>query len=142
MYQVIVYSRSGNTRKVADALAGELGVRATDVAAAALDPNAKIVFLGSGRYGGLPGPEMLRFIEANDFKGRKVAFFGTYWIAGLNAKREEDATTQALQKKGATVLGSYRCSGKSLRVFKPGHPDKEELDGAKKFAREMIRLAG
>ena len=139
MYQVIVYSKSGNTRKVADAIAEALGVKAVDVSAATLDPGAKVVFLGSGRYGGLPGPEMQKFIEANDFKGRKVAFFGTYWREGLSAGRELESTTKALEKKGAIVLGSYRCKGKT-KIFNPGHPTREELDGAGKFAGEMIRL--
>jgi flavodoxin len=141
MYQVIVYSRSGNTRKVADALAEELGVKAADVVTAKIDPAAKVIFLGSGRYGGLPGPEMRKFIETGDFKGRKVAFFGTYWRAGLNRGREIESTNKALEKKGATVLGDYHCPGKS-KIFNAGHPTPEDLDGAKKFARAMINLAG
>ena len=141
MYQILFYSRSGNTRKVADAIAEELGAKAFDVKAASLDTKAKIVFLGSGRYGGLPGPEMVKFIEANDFKGMKVAVFGTYWFSWLNNKREAEATTTALQKKGAAVLGSYRCKGKFITLFNLGHPDKEDLDKAKKFAREMAGLA-
>jgi flavodoxin len=40
MDQVIVYSKSGNTRKVADAIAEELGLKVVDVAMAKLDPDA------------------------------------------------------------------------------------------------------
>ena len=141
MYQVIVYSKSGNTRKVADAIAGELGVKAMDVTAAKLDPGAKVIFLGSGRYGGLPGPEMQKFIEAGDFKGRKVAYFSTFWRAGMSKDREVESTTKALEKKGAIVLGDYHCPGKTT-VFNMGHPDAEDLGDAKKFAKEMARLAG
>jgi flavodoxin len=140
MCQVIVYSRSGNTRKVADAIAEELGVRAEDVTTAKLDPDTKVVFLGSGRYGGQPGREMMEFIEANDFRGRKVAYFSTCWAIGLNKPREAEFSIRALENKGATVLGDYHCKGKTFGIFNRGHPGKEDLDGARKFAREMVKF--
>lgn len=140
MYQVIVYSKSGNTRKVADAIAEELGVRAVDVTAARLDPGAKVIFLGSGRYGGLPGPDMQKFIEANDFRGRKVAYFSTCWRMGMSKDREIESTVKALEKKGAIVLGDYHCLGKT-KIFNLGHPDAKDLDSAKKFAREMAKAS-
>lgn len=138
MYQVLFYSKSGNTRKLADAIAEELGTKATDVTSSSLDSSAKVIFLGSGRYGGLPGPEMEKLIASGDLKGRKVAYFSTYWRAGLSADREEKSTTEALKTSGATFLGSYHCPGKTS-IFNGGHPNKEDLDGAKKFAREMVK---
>ena len=73
---VIVDSRGGNTRKVADAIAKEMGITAKDVAAASTD-DVKLLFLGSGTYGGKPGEAMMKFIGSGDFSGRKVALFGT-----------------------------------------------------------------
>jgi len=49
------------------------------------------------------------------------------------------AMTDLLTRKGATILGSYHCRGKFL-LMNRGHPNKEDLDNAKKFAREMITL--
>jgi len=49
------------------------------------------------------------------------------------------AMTDILKQKGATILGSYHCKGKMVLV-NWGHPDKEDLDNAKKFAREMINI--
>jgi flavodoxin len=138
MYQVLFYSRSGNTQKVADAIAEELGVKAQDVKSATLDKDAKIVFLGSGRYAGKPGLEMMQFIESNDLKGMKVAFFSTFWFSRMNAKKAVETTTMALQKKGATVLGSYGCKGKFTAVFNRGRPNHEDLEKAKKFAKDMV----
>jgi flavodoxin len=73
---VLVDSRGGNTRKVADAIAEELGIKAKDVTASSTD-DARILFLGSGTYGGKPGEAMMKFIESGNFLGRKVAIFGT-----------------------------------------------------------------
>jgi flavodoxin len=135
MHQVIVYSRGGNTRKLADAIAGELGTKASDVRDASLEPGNGLVFLGSGCYGSKPGPEMLKFIEANDFSGRKVALFGT---SGGGLGNELKDMAGALKSKGASVQGNYFCKGKFL-LFSLGHPDKADLDAAKRFAREMVK---
>ena len=140
MDQVIYYSKSGNTKKVADAIAEALGVRAVDVNSASLDPAAKVVFLGSGRYGGQPGPEMEKFIASNNFKGRKVAYFSTCWRMGLSKDRELAATNKALEQKGAIVLGDFHCPGKT-KIFNGGRPNQNDLEDAKKFAKEMLKLA-
>ena len=54
MYQVLFYSRGSNIRKLADAIAGELGVKAIDVKTAPIDPTASVIFLGSVCYGANP----------------------------------------------------------------------------------------
>jgi len=38
MHQVLFYSKGDNTRKLADAIARELGVKATDIKTATIDP--------------------------------------------------------------------------------------------------------
>ena len=132
---VLVDSRGGNTRKVADAIADELGIKARDVTASLTD-DGKILFLGSGTYGGKPGEAMMKFIESGNFSERKVAIFGT--SASIAGAQKMIATMEdALTKKGATILGSYDCRGKIFLVNR-GHPSSEDLDNAKKFAREMI----
>jgi len=131
---VLVDSRGGNTRKVADAIADELSIKAENVTTSF--PDAKILFLGSGTYGGKPGEAMMKFIESGNFSGRKVALFGT--AASLTGSQKMIvAMTDILKRKGATVVGSYFCKGKFILVNR-GHPNKEDLDNAKKFAQEMI----
>ncbi len=132
---VLVFSRGGNTRKVADAIAEELGIKAGDVMASPPD-DAKILFLGSGTYGGKPGEAMTKFIESADFMGRKVALFGTS-SSPAGSEKMIAVLADALMKKGATILGNFHCRGKFLFMNR-GHPGKEDLDNAKKFAREML----
>jgi flavodoxin I len=136
MHQVIVYSRGGNTRKLADAIAEALGVKAADARAASVDPAAGIIFLGSGCYGRKPGKDMMKFIEAGGFGGRKVALFGTS-SGGLG--EETSHMAEALKREGANVIGRYYCKGQFLAVFGRGHPNEEDFAGAKKFAREMVK---
>ncbi len=134
---VIVYSRGGNTRRLADAIAGELDVKAVDVKAVKLG-DAKVIFLGTGTYGGKPGKEMLDFIEGNDFTGRKVAIFYTsanpHGHTGL-----VDTMTTALKNKGAAVPGIYHAPGKFIIFMNRGRPNDEDIAGARKFARDMLK---
>jgi flavodoxin len=131
---VIVDSRGGNTRKVADAIAEEMGITAKNVTPGLTD-DAKLLFLGSGTYRGKAGEKMMTFIDTGDFSGRKVAIFGTSAsLAG--GQKMINAMTDALTKKGATIAGAYHCKGKML-VINWGHPNKEDLENAKKFARMM-----
>jgi flavodoxin I len=132
---VLVDSRGGNTRKVADAIAEELGTKTGDAGVTPIN-GTRILFLGSGTYGGRPGEAMMKFIESTPFTGRKVALFGTSSsIAG--SQKMIAAMADALTAKGAIILGNYHCRGKFLLVNR-GHPDKADLDNAKKFAREML----
>jgi flavodoxin I len=131
---VFVDSRGGNTRKVADAIAEELGVRVGDITAP-LPDDAKVLFLGSGTYGSAPGIDMMKFVTDNTFTGLKVAVFGTSGSARA-AEKMIAAMEDALTRKGAMVLGNYHCRGQ-LFVFNRGRPNQEDLDNAKKFAREM-----
>jgi flavodoxin len=135
MYQVLYYSKGGNTRKLADVIAGEIGVKAGDVRSSSPDPAAKVIFLGSGVYAGKPGEDMMNFIETHDFSGRKVAIFSTSWRTGENAF---NGVADALKKKGAIVQRGYHCKGRA-GFFNLGHPNREDLDGARKFARDMVK---
>lgn len=117
---VLVDSRGGNTRKVADAIAEEMGITSETVTTSPTD-DAKTLFLGSGTYGGKPGEAMMKFIESGNFSGRKVAIFGT---AASLAGRKKMITVMAdaLTRKGATILGNYHCKGKFLFINR-GHPN-------------------
>jgi flavodoxin len=137
MYEVLYYTMGGNTKKVADAIAGELDVTAKSIKSLNALPGAGIMFLGSGSYGDKPGDDMAKFIEANDFTGRKVALFGT---SAKGAGLEVTAMAEALRKKGANIIGDYHCKGRAFVLVNIGSPGKEDLEAARKFAREMARL--
>lgn len=137
MVSVVYYSITGNTKKMATAIADVLGVKALSVKGMATAPKDGFLFIGSGSYGDKPAEDMAKFIEKNDFAGRKVALFGT---SGRGEGREVQAMAEALRQKGAIVLGSYYGKGKSFVVVNIGRPGREELDGARKFAREMARI--
>jgi flavodoxin len=132
---VFVDSRGGNTRKLADAIAEELGVPVGDLTAP-LPDDVKMVFLGSGTYGGKAGEMLMKFVESAPLSGRKVALFGTS-ASQEGAQKMMDAVATSLVPKGATLLGRFHCRGKFLLANR-GHPDNEDLENGKRFARAMI----
>lgn len=137
MINVLYYSLTGNTKKLAGAIAGELGVEAQGIKNVATVPADGVLFLGSGSYGDRPADEMAKLIADNDFTGRKVALFGT---SGRGEGLEVRAMAEALRQKGANIMGSYYTKGRSFVVVNSGHPSRDEFEGARKFAREMARL--
>ena len=125
---------TGNTKKVAEVIAGESDVSAEDVRTKGGLDKDSFLLLGSGRYFPLPGREFKKFIARNDFDGRKVALFGT--SAG-SKDREVEALEKMVTAKDAKVMGKFHCTGKFLFFINRKHPTHEDLENAKKFASDM-----
>lgn len=98
-------------------------------------PDAEIVFLGSGMYGTGPGLLMNRLLREGIFAGRKVALFATASYPGEGEKML-GSMADALEKKGAKILGNTESHGKVIIVhFRNVH--KEDLEDARKWAQEI-----
>jgi len=139
MFEVIYYSRSGSTKKIAEAIAAELGVRAEDAKMNKGLAKDSFVFLGSGYYERKPEKELQEFINGNDFAGRQVALFGT---SARGKGNEIRAIEKLLKPKGALIRDSFYCKGKSWRFFiNRGHPSNEDFANAREFASKMKKLS-
>jgi len=130
---VLVDSRGGHTRMVAGAIAEELGTVVGDITRPL--PDAGILFLGSGMYGTGPGLFMNRLLREGTFTGRKVALFATASYP-RDGEKMLGSMAGTLEKKGATVLGNADSRGKVILV-KYRHPHPEDLEEARKWAREI-----
>lgn len=130
-------SRSGNTRRVAEAIARKSGVVAKP-----LDPTEKfspavdLLFVGGGVYAGKPHKsltEALSALKADEVSG--VAFFGT---AMSDNGQSEKALRAALKDPAITVSENlFECPGKFL-FFKRDHPDSADLSKAEAFAKRTV----
>lgn len=135
MYQIIYFSKGGNTGKVADAMAETLGITATPIDGATLNPDTRLLFLGTGCYGGKPSPKLDEFVNTNTFKGVHVALFGT---SGAGEGKQLHTIQDALKTKGATIKGTFDCKGK-FTLFNRGRPNADDLARAKQFAQQMTK---
>jgi flavodoxin I len=119
MFEVVFYSLTGNTKKVAEAIATELGVAAENVKTKTKLAEESFVFLGAGLYGPLRSWGLRRFIDRNNFDGRKVALFGT---SGEGKGKEVVALEEAVTAKGAELAGRFHCRGRFLFIINRKHP--------------------
>ena len=136
MFEVVYYSLTGNTKRVAEAIATELGVAAENVKTKDRLAEDSFVFLGAGLYGPLRGWGLKRFIEENDFDGRKVALFGT---SGEGRGKELGALEELVAAKGAEIAGRFFCSGEFLFLVNRKHPNGRDLEDARAFARKLAK---
>jgi flavodoxin len=131
MFEVIYYSKTGNTKKVAEAIAAELKVTAKDVkTAGAIAPDA-FVFLGTGCYGAALPSEIEKFMKKNSFNGRILALFTT---SGFGSVMERNLIEKQIVAQGAIITHNFKCFGRFLTA-KKGHPTDDELQKAREFAR-------
>jgi flavodoxin len=134
MFEVVYYSMGGNTRKVAEVLAEELGTTAKNIKSVDTLPEDAFIFLGSGCYGAVLPKDISDFIERNHLKGKKIALFTTSAFA---MKKEIEVMEKQIIDKGVQLTGHFDCFGQFV-ALRRGHPNQEDLEKAREFARSMI----
>ncbi len=129
------FSKSGHTKKVADAIAESVGCAAMPISTP-VDANVDVLFLGASVYWGGVSSEVKEFIDKLD-KDRigKVVVFSTSALA----ERAFPQIKQRLLGKGIKVdEKNFYCRGEFTALHK-GHPNDEDLESAKKFAAKIIK---
>ena len=133
---VLYYSKGGNTKKVADAIAEELGVLKSEQIPPAYPPeNVNLLFLGTGVYAGKPDPKMIEFVRTlNSNRVKNAVVFGT-----KGSKDTAIETVKALLKeKGINVIDeTFSCKGKYFLFFNRKSTDSNDIKAAKEFARKI-----
>ncbi len=133
-FEVLYYSKTGNTKKVAGVIANKLGVIPESIKDQLIITKGTMVFLGCAMYAAKVPKQITEFIEKNNFKGREVALFGT---SGSGKGLQLDEIEKLLKEKGAIVKGKYDCQGSSFFIFNYSHPNDDELLEAERFAERM-----
>ena len=102
MVNVVYFSRSGNTKKVAEVLADELGVKAVvvDSEEAKLTEKVDILFVGGALYAYGLDKNLSDYLEKLDGdKVGKAVVFSTSWLS----KHSIDLIKKGLRAKGIDV---------------------------------------
>lgn len=130
--QVYYYSRGGNTKKLAEAVAGAVGVTANDLNVP-LQDKADVLFLGSSLYAGGYDPTVGEFIEKNADKIGTIVSFGSS-ASNLSTFKKVKALAQ---EKGVEVCDDYfNCPGHFMFLHK-NRPNQTDLDAAASFAKTI-----
>lgn len=137
MNRKIVYaSKTGNTKKVAMAMAAAIGTEAVSIDAFDASEPCDLLVLGGAVYGGELMPEMKAFIDRLDPKKiARVAVFCT----SIMQDKANGLMKFLLGARGIPVTAeSFRCGGKFLWMNRKS-PTADELRLAGEFAARMAR---
>ena len=127
------YSKGGNTKKLAMAIAEAVGVKA-QTTASKLTEDVDILFLGSSVYAAGIDKSVKEFIKGIDVKVGKVVNFSTAAILKSTYKQ----VAKLLAEKNITMAeDEFYCKG-SFTVMHKGKPDADDCKAAADFAKKII----
>lgn len=127
------FSRGGNTKKLADAIAEAVGAEAltTEVP---LSEDVDILFLGSSVYAYGVDESVKKFIAGNKVKIGKVVNFSTAALVRSTYKQ----VAKLLVGKSIPLAGEeFYCRG-SFGPMHKGKPDAEDMKRAAEFAKKIV----
>lgn len=127
--QVRYYSRSGNTKSLAQAIAEGVNTEAISIddEKAQINEQTDILFIGGALYAyGLDNKlkDYISKLDANYIN--EAVVFSTSWLS----KHSIDLLKKALNKKGIKVIEDY--------LYFKNNPTSKELEEASNFAKKII----
>ena len=126
------FTRSGNTKKLADAIADAVGVEAKEVSVPLEEP-VDILFLGSSVYAAGVDDSVKKFIADNHANIGTLYNFST---AALISSTYKQIQKLAGENGVKVAEEEFHCRG-SFTVMHKGRPNQEDLDAAAAFAKKV-----
>ena len=129
------YTKTGNTRRLAEAVAEAVGAKALPISTPVTEP-VDVLFLGNSYYAFSIDPEVRDFVRSLDkSKVGRIVNFGS--AAMLNStykkvKAEADRAGIPMDER------EFHCKGEFMGIHK-GRPNEEDLQAAAEFARNIIK---
>ena len=127
------YSRGGNTKKIAEAIAKAVGVEAKPVSEP-LTEDVDILFLGSAPYAFDIDDEVKKFISGIHVSVGKVVNFSTSAAVKSTRKYVEKLLAD---KKIPVAKEEFSCRGAFAMLHK-GRPNEADQKAATDFAKGII----
>ena len=128
------YTKTGNTQKLAEAIAKAVGAQALPISEPITEP-VDVLFLGNSYYAFSIDPEVRAFVQSLDkSKVGKIVNFGS--AAMLNStykkvKAEADKVGIPMDER------EFHCKGEFKGIHK-GRPNEEDMKAAAAFARKVM----
>ncbi|MCQ2405967.1 MAG: flavodoxin [Oscillospiraceae bacterium] len=127
------FTRSGNTKKLAEAVAKVAFAEAMEVSSP-LTEKADILFLACSYYAFDIDPEVKRFILENKSNIGKIVCVGT----SAMMKSIKRPVRRVASKAGITVADEeFHCRGQFKKAH-PGRPNENDLSMAADFVKSLI----
>ena len=128
------YTKTGNTKRLAEAVAAAVGAEALPLSAPITEP-VDVLFLGNSYYAFSIDPEVRDFIRGLDPKmvGRIVNFGSAAMLNSTwkKVKAEADRAGIPMDER------EFHCRGEFKGVHK-GRPNGDDLKAAAAFAQQIV----
>ena len=135
-YAVRYYTKTGNTKRLAEAIARVLGVEALPISEPVSEP-VDILFLGNSYYAFSIDPEIKSFVQSLDrnMVGRIVNFGSAAMLNSTYKKVKSEADKVGIPMEER----EFHCRGEFKGIHK-GRPNAEDIEAAEKFAATFLEL--
>ena len=128
------YTKTGNTKRLAEAVAEAVGAEALPISTPITEP-ADILFLGNSYYAFTIDPEVRTFVSSLDQnKVKKIVNFGSAAMMNSTWKK-----IKAVADKVGIPMDEreFHCKGEFKGIHK-GKPDETDLKAAAEFAKKIV----
>lgn len=132
-FAVRYYTQTGNTKRLAEAIAQELGVEALPITVP-VNEKVDVLLLGNSYYAFTIAPEVGAFVSALSKENvGKIINFGTAAMMKSTYKKVRNVANTV----GIPVLDKeFHCKGE-FKGMNKGRPNEEDLNAAREFARNI-----
>lgn len=132
-FAVRYYTQTGNTKRLAEAIADELGVEALPINVP-VNEKTDVLLLGNSYYAFTIAPEVGAFVSGlNKDNVGKIINFGTAAMMKSTYKKVRNVANTV----GIPVLDKeFHCKGE-FKGMNKGRPNEEDLKAAREFARNI-----
>ena len=131
------YTRSGNTQRLAEAVAGAVSAEAKDLSVG-LEEKVDILFLGCSYYAFDVDPAVKEFIVQNkEYIGRIVCIGTSAMMKSMKKPVRKVADTVGV----AVAEEEFHCRGEFAKFHK-GRPNEKDLAEVSAFAKSVIDQEG
>ena len=139
---VIYASKSGNTKKIADAIAQQIGIQAHNISLNTQSPSIEdidLFFIGTGIHAGTPNPDIEKYLNALNLKAPKqFVFFITWGGAGRTDKQVKTRLQAILVDKGHRVLEDYFICYGGWKLLRRGRPNTDDVKAAVEWVKKIL----
>lgn len=128
------YTRSGNTKKLAEAIAAAAGVEAQEVSVP-LAEKVDVLFLGSSVYAGGVDEAVKAFVRENAANIGQIVNFSTAALVSSTYKQVK----KLAEEHGVSMAeDEFHCRG-SFLVMHRGRPNAADRKNAAAFTKQVIK---
>lgn len=128
------YTKTGNTKKLAEAVAKAVGAEALPISEP-ISELVDILFLGNSYYAFTIDPEVRSFVKSLDKEkvGRIVNFGSAAMLNSTYKKIKAEASKVGI----AMDEREFHCKGEFKGIHK-GKPDENDLKAVAEFAKQIV----